>query len=136
MKRALTTLLMVFGLGSLFVATPLSAQDHPSLAVVPFPFVVSGKTLPAGSYRISQLSGNSSVFSLQSYNQGAFVASLGTREDGNPQHPSITFARYGSDWMLVKITPPDSLIAYSIGQNAKAKNTKLRMSAMVAVDLK
>jgi len=135
MKRTLTALMLAFGLGSLFIATPASAQYNPAVADVPFPFVATGKTMPAGKYNVSQLSGNSPLFTLRSEN-GTVMTQLGSREQGNPTHPSLTFARAGSDWVLVKITPPDSQAAYSLGHNPVEKNTHLRMAAMVSIDLK
>jgi hypothetical protein len=135
MKRTLTALLMTFGLGSMFVATPISAQNNPATADVPFSFVASGKTLPAGKYNISQTRSGSATFRLEDEKGEAIMTQLGVREDGNPSHPSVTFLRSGGEWVLVKVTPPNSSAAYSVG-NSQYKSQNMHLAAMVSVNLK
>jgi hypothetical protein len=54
-KQSLRILLAVFGLAGLGVAA--KAQDLDQVIVtIPFEFVVSGKTLPAGTYRTNRIS--------------------------------------------------------------------------------
>jgi len=134
MKRTLTTLMLAFGLGSLFLAAPASAQYHPAQADVPFAFVVSGKTVPAGRYTISQFSASTPVFTLQNEQESLF-ALLGTRGQGDPSHPSITFKQVGSQWMLIRITPPGSQVAYSVPRSIYEKNPHMKMATMVSIKL-
>jgi len=134
MKRFLTTLLFTFGFGSLFLTTPASAQYHRAQADVPFAFVVSGKTVPAGRYTISQLSSSTPVFTLQNEQESLF-AQLGARETGDPAHPSVTFKRVGSRWMLIRITPPGSQSAYSLPSSVYEKNPHMKMATMVSIKL-
>jgi hypothetical protein len=134
MKRTFAALVMTFGLGSLFLATPASAQDNPAVADVPFSFVVSGKTLPAGQYNIAQIGMGASTFRLQDKRGESILTKVGTPETGNPLQPSVTFRRAGGEWVLVRITPPDSLNAYSF--ESKQSKQSMRLAAMVSINLK
>jgi hypothetical protein len=135
MKSTFTALAMTFGLGSMFVATPMSAQSNPAVADVPFSFVASGKTLPAGKYNISQIRSGSATFRFQDEKGEAMLTQLGAREDGDASHPGVTFLRTGGEWVLVKVTPPDSSTAYSVGTN-QYKSQNMHLAAMVSISLK
>ncbi len=122
--------MLVFGLGSPFIATHLSAQRNAAVAVVPFAFSVSGHMLPAGTYHISKLN----PVALQG-SAGGLMTKMCQVEAGNPTHPAITFARSGDQWVLVKITPPDSSLAYLL-RDTSMENTHLGMATLVSVKLK
>lgn len=136
MKRTFTSLMLAVGMVSLFVSTPVFAQTNPAVAQIPFSFEASGKTLPAGQYNVSQFDSNSAVFTVQNVHGQAVFATLGKRQTGYPDHPSMTFMRSGGQWMLVKITPPNSLTAYSLGPDAIEHNKKLELATMVSIKLK
>jgi hypothetical protein len=136
MKRILTTILMAVGITGPFV-THLAAQAHRMVATIPFAFLVDNRTMPAGQYDLSQQNPSTSVFALRdARGQGIFVQ-MGNREQGKPDNPSLTFACYGKECVLAKITPPDSLTAYSLGSHSIEKNLRhtLGMASMVSVKL-
>jgi hypothetical protein len=134
MKRFFTTLLMAAGIAGPFVSC-LSAQEHNATADIPFTFVVSRTTMPAGHYKVSQLSMGSPVFVLADDQRHTTVVQLGSLEQGAPNKPSITFACYGKECVLVKVTPPGTFNAYALSQSGIEKNLshKLGMSALVSV---
>lgn len=132
MKRTLTTFMLAVGMVGVFVATPLSAQSHTGVAEIPFSFVMSGKTLPAGKYNISQFSGNSSLFTVQNADGRALFEDFGARHTGHPNNPSITFKKVEGQWVMYEIAPPNSQTAYSLGEKALAKNRKLELATMVS----
>jgi len=134
MKRLLTTLLMAVGIAGPFVSH-LAAQQHNAVADIPFPFVVSHTTMPAGHYKVSQLDMGSPVFLLADDQRHSTMVQLGKMEQGAPDKPSITFACYGKECVLVKVTPPGTFNAYALSQSGIEKNLshKLGMSALVSV---
>ncbi len=68
MKRNLMALIAL-GVGSLFTAAPVSAQNN-AIADIPFSFVVSGKPMPAGTYKVTETHPGSVVFSLSNESSG------------------------------------------------------------------
>jgi len=135
MKRILVTLLTAVGITGPFVAH-LAAQGNPLEADVPFAFVVSNHTLPPGKYRVSRATTAGPVFTLRGEN-AAIMVQMPSNEDGKPQNPSLTFACYGKECVLAKITPPDSDIAYALSQSSIEKNLphRLGMASMISIKL-
>jgi hypothetical protein len=136
MKRIFTTILMAVGITGPLV-THLAAQQSRMVADIPFTFLVDNRALPAGHYDLSQQTISGSVFALRDARGHSIFVPVAVREDGKPNNPSLTFACYGKDCVLAKITPPNSLTAYSLSRETIEKNLhhKLGMSSMVAVKL-
>jgi hypothetical protein len=134
MKRIFATLLMAAGITVPFVAH-VAAQEHTGVADIPFAFVVSHNTLPAGHYKVSQSSMGSSVFLLADDQRHTSMVQLGTLVTGAPDKPSITFACYGKECVLAKVTPPGTPNAYALSQSGieKSLSHKLGMAALVSV---
>jgi hypothetical protein len=136
MKRILITLLTAVGITGPFVAH-LAAQSNPEVADVPFAFVVSHHTMPAGQYYVSQLTSGSPVFSLRNSERHTTFVQLSSREGGKPANPSLTFACYGKECVLAKITPPGSSTAYALSESSIEKNLShtMGMASMISVRL-
>jgi hypothetical protein len=136
MKRMLTTILMAVGITGPFVAH-LAAQSHRLVADIPFAFAVDNRTLPAGQYDVYKLNLSSSVFVLRDADGNGIFLQLGIQEDGKPGKPSLTFACYGNDRVLAKITPPDGMTAYALSRTSIEKNLHhtLGMASMVSIKL-
>jgi hypothetical protein len=137
MKRIFTSLLMAVALTGPFVAH-LPAQTNAEVADIPFAFVVSQLTLPAGQYVVSQLHQGSPVFLIADGRHHSALLQLGNIVQGAPEKPSLTFACYGKECVLAKVTPPNSVAAYALGRTAIEKNLshKLGMAALVSVKIK
>jgi hypothetical protein len=135
MKRIFTTILMAVGITGPFV-TNLAAQGHGMSADVPFAFVVANRTMPAGHYTLSQVNASGTVFALRT-DGNTTLLQMGNLESGKPDKPSLTFACFGNDRVLAKITPPDSSTAYSLGRNSieKSLHHTLGMASMVSIKL-
>jgi hypothetical protein len=136
MKRTFAGLLMAVALTGPFV-TQITAQQHSAVADIPFAFVVSHTTMPAGRYKVSQLNIGSATFLLADDRKHAVMVQLATLEQGAPDKPSVTFACYGNDRVLAKITPPGASNAYALSQSAieKSLTHKLGMATMVSVKI-
>jgi hypothetical protein len=136
MKRILTSLLMAVGITGPFVSH-LAAQTNTEVADIPFAFVVSHTTMPAGKYLVSQFNGGSATFALSDRQGHKIFTQLGSNKQGNPDNPSLTFARYGNEYVLAKVTPPNSTLAYGLTQDAieRQLSHKMGMASMVAIKL-
>jgi hypothetical protein len=134
MKRILTTLLMAAGIAGPLVF-PLAAQEHTGSANIPFAFVVSHTTMPAGHYKVSQSAMGSSVFIFADDRRHSTMVQLGQISEGAPDKPSLTFACYGKECVLAKVTPPGTSYAYGLSKAAIEKNLshKLGMAALISV---
>lgn len=121
-----------FVLMSGIAATSLHAQNSEIRASIPFNFTVSGKTLPAGTYRFYSVHGNTLV--IQNVNRSAGALShIDTAETPQPALQSIVFDKYGDHYFLHEI---DSTAALVNGQLpvSKAEKQALQMEASVPAE--
>ncbi len=99
MKRALTTLTLLFALAAL----PVFASGQDLAATIPFDFTLKGKVFDAGKYELARLS-----------NVGAWAISDGERNlqlvfqtvmEDYPRHaqPKMVFHRYGKHYFLTQL---------------------------------
>jgi hypothetical protein len=136
MKRIFTTILMAVGITGPFVAH-LAAQGNRQVADVPFAFVAGNRTLPAGRYQVSQPQSNSPIFTLTDSRNHPIFVQLGSNSTGHPEKPSLTFACYGKECVLAKVTPPDNPIAYGLSKDSIEKKLthRLGMASMISIKL-
>jgi len=108
MKKYAKILVAVTFLLGLGVAA--KAETRPEIiAKFPFQFVVGGKTLPAGTYKVSRLGDDPlSVLRLTNDNSTAsvFVLPLSIAEPSSDK-PKVSFERVGSDYLLSSIQTED-----------------------------
>lgn len=97
----LLTLICLLGLG-----VAASAQIRGEIVVkLPFEFVVSGKTLPAGTYTVSRVSDDKSdglLFSSYENRTSVFVHPVEI-EDTSANKPQVSFERVGEQHFLTRI---------------------------------
>jgi hypothetical protein len=79
---------------------------------VPFPFVVHGRTLPAGEYRIERMEMEPSVLFIEStknVNQAAFVTTMpASGHDPQKDRPVVTFTRHENQYVLKNVWESDT----------------------------
>ncbi len=136
MKRILTSILVAAGIAGPFVGR-VSAQAGPMIADIPFTFVANQTTMAAGRYELTQSTADGSAFLLRNASGGAIFVTLGTRTEGNPDRPNVTFACYRQECVLAKIAPTGSLTAHSLALNSVKKHLhqSVGMAAMVSIKL-
>ena len=104
-----------FGLAALAAASRAQAVDQ-IIVTVPYEFVVSGKTLPAGTYRVNRLNDRDlSELEITGVNNraGALLRSSEvspTRED----KPTVSFQHVGDQYFLNKIETADHIFTISV----------------------
>jgi hypothetical protein len=92
--------------GCAILAIAAKAQVTDQLVVrVPYEFVVAGKTLPAGTYRVNRISdSNNQELALTSFENGAGVLIVSdVVETARADKPSFTFQQIGGQHILTKI---------------------------------
>jgi len=106
--------LVVFGAGA-------KAQDRDQLVVnIPFPFVASGKTLPAGTYHLSRLSrSNVNELILRSVenHDGVFVLST-EWEDARDAKPGVTLQEIDGQRFLSRIETAEHVFTIALSKSA------------------
>ncbi len=61
----------------------------------------------------------------------------GTNETGHPDKPALTFACYGKECVLAKITPPGNPVAYAATKDSikSSLSHSVGMASMVSIKL-
>jgi hypothetical protein len=97
-------LIAVLTLG-LLLAAPALAQTASMKVNVPFDFVVNGKTLPAGEYRVDGLSTSTSTIAIRNTEQSAKLMALtnGCESIEAADASKLVFHRYGSQYFLAQV---------------------------------
>ena len=86
------------------LAAPISAQSIAVRANVPFDFIVSGHTRPAGDYEFGMLSqGGVLRVKSESGKASAVTSSLTDRDGGSRTAVLVEFHRYGNEYFLYKV---------------------------------
>ena len=100
------------------LVAPLSAQSLRLTANIPFEFMVSGKTLPAGQYTVSNESG-SYVMLLQGGEHRSGVLTLSSHEESvQTNDPAgmtkLDFHKYGDRYFLSEVIDGYRGVGYNV----------------------
>ena len=117
MKYARILVAITFVLGLSVVG---NAEIRPEIVVtVPFTFVVSGKTFPAGTYTVGRLSGDRlSVQLLRSreHNVSVFVNPVDVK-NASTDRPLVSFMRVGEQHFLSTIQTADDVYDFHVSRS-------------------
>ncbi|MFT4113652.1 hypothetical protein [Silvibacterium sp.] len=125
-KFAIAAALTVAGI----LSSSLHAQAAEARFTVPFNFVVSGKTLPAGTYRFT--SQRAHLLEIQNMNlKDSALTYISLPGSSNAPRGVIVFHRYGDRYFLREV---DSSVALVRGELpvSKAEKQAQRLEASVA----
>lgn len=136
MKRILINILMAAGITGPFVAH-LAAEGNGVAADIPFAFVANNQTMPAGHYELSQGTSSRTLFQLRNVDGKSVFAQLGIRELPKTNAGSLTFACYGKECVLAKVTLPGGVAAFTTDRKWIEKNLhhSVGMASMISVKL-
>jgi hypothetical protein len=104
-KHGVRILSAFFGLAALAVAAKGQTPDQ-IVVKIPYEFVVAGKTLPAGTYKVNRISDNNErALAITSFENHAalFVLSSEVVDRSGSMHPSVSFQQVGEQHLLSKI---------------------------------
>jgi hypothetical protein len=107
MKKHLFALILALGVGLGVNVDQTQAQNSLTIRVeVPFAFTANRKTLPAGTYRITPVSDNRSVWRIHGENPGEFISVNALTTVGRSGDLHVTFHRYGEQHFLAGFKTP------------------------------
>ena len=127
--RYLRILIALIGVAGLGMATKGQVIDQ-IVVNIPYEFVVAGKTLPAGTYRVNRVSGdNQETLVLSSFENGAgAIVSTQVENSSDPDKAHVTFERVGGQHFLSKIETADHVFTIPVSRSeileAAAKSAK------------
>lgn len=135
MKRVLSTL----ALSVVLAAGSVYGQAATLVADIPFAFQVGKKVMPAGTYEVVEGITASGAILLKSRTSDAkaFVLTIGSQKNQEPEEGSLTFHRYGNKYFLSSIWKPGNLVGRELpttpAEREMAKNSASLELASVRV---
>jgi len=119
MKRFIVFLSMATMLVAL--GAPLSAQSLNLKANVPFEFMVSGQSLPAGEYTVAPLTFGSAAFRISTGSSGVLVT-VNRADSERTGESKLIFHQYGDQYFLARIVSGDRAVELPASRNEKELN--------------
>jgi hypothetical protein len=117
-KQCLRILIALIGVAGLGMAARGQASAQIEVNI-PYEFVVAGKTLPAGTYRVNRLSDtNEETLVLSSLDSRARVMVLSTAvESTQADKPEVSFEHVGGQHFLSKIETADHVFTIPVSRS-------------------
>jgi len=119
-KHCVRILSVFFGLAALALTAKGQAVDQ-LVVKIPYEFVVAGKTLPAGTYRINRVSDRDekalAISSLENH-AGVLVLSSEVADKTRSEQPSLSFQLVGDQHLLSKIQTADHVFTIPVSSPA------------------
>lgn len=114
-KQYLRILIALIGFAGLGMTTKGQGLDQ-VVVNIPYEFVVAGKTLPAGTYRVTRVSmTNPRALILNSLETRASAYILATQvENSHTNKPEVSFEQVGGEYALSKIETTNHLFKIPI----------------------
>ena len=118
-KQYLRIVIVLIGVAGLGITAQAQAVD-PVVVSVPFEFVVAGKTLPAGNYRVNRVSDTDSrALVLSSFENNASAMVLPTEvESSSDDKAQVSFEELGGEHFLSKIETASHLFTIPVSRSA------------------
>jgi hypothetical protein len=113
-------------IGFAALAICAKAQERDQVVVdVPYEFVVSGKTLPAGTYRLNRvdIAGNRELLLRSVENAEGVLVVPGDVEDARDDKPSFRFQEIGGEHFLTQIETVEHVFALQVSKSAVLEAT-------------
>jgi hypothetical protein len=117
-KQCMRILIALIGVAGLGVAA--KAQEADQIVVkIPYEFVVAGKTLPAGTYKVNRASNtNEKALVLSSFENRTSAVVVATVVEGNDTgKASVSFEQVGGEHFLSKIETDGHLYSISVSRS-------------------
>jgi hypothetical protein len=119
-KHCVRILSAFFGLAAAALTVKGQAADQ-IVVKIPYEFVVAGKTLPAGTYRVNRVSDHDErALAINSYENHATVLVLSSEviDRSGAEHPSVSFQQVGDQHLLSKIETADHIFTIPVSSPA------------------
>ena len=109
----------VFGLAALAITAKGQTVDH-LIVNIPYEFVVAGKTLPAGTYRVSRINDKDErQLIISSFeNREAVMVISNEVSPIRTDSPSLSFEQAGGEYFLSKIATAEHVFTIPVSKRA------------------
>jgi len=109
----------VFGMAAFAMAAKATTSDQ-LVVKVPYAFVVGGKTLPAGTYRINRLSDSSTgeLALVNVDNHAGVLLSASEWEDARADQPKLQFQQIAGEYFLSSIQTSEHVFTIPVSKSA------------------
>jgi len=120
MKRNFFLALVVSFAGAVLAAGAFAGESDRLVVNIPYDFVVSGKTLPAGNYRVGRVSSTDlHHLLLTSVENHESIIALSTEIATAPtQNPAVTFQISGDEHFLTRIQTGEHIFTVPVSNRA------------------
>lgn len=118
-KQFLRILIAFFSLGGSGMAARAQVRDQ-IVVTIPFEFVVGGKTLPAGTYKVNRVTDTDrGVLILHSFENRTSVLVLPSQVEGrSADNVHVSFDRVGGQYFLSKVATADNVFTIPVSRSA------------------
>ena len=118
-KHCLRILIVLFSFAGLGIAARAQVRDQ-VIVTIPFEFVVGGKTLPAGTYKVNRVTvSDPRTLILRSFENYTSVLVVPSQaENGSTDKVYVSFERVGGQYFLSKIATADNVFTISVSRSA------------------
>jgi hypothetical protein len=120
-KHCVRILSAFFGLAALAITAKGQAVDQ-IIVNIPYEFVVAGKTLPAGTYKVNRVSGDDEgALAISSFENHAAVLVLSSEvsDRTDAEQPSLSFRQVGEQHLLSKIQTAEHVFTIPVRESGK-----------------
>jgi len=113
-------------LASLAAVGSASAQNHLTIANVPFGFYVDSKWVPSGTYIMSADLKNPEIITIRNENGSVALMNVGSNVDRQPGKNVVVFRKYGDKYFLGEILSTKGAVhvGFSPSKREKAARTE------------
>ncbi len=116
-KQYLRILIALIGLAGLGMSARGQAFDQ-IVVNIPYDFVVAGKTLPAGTYKVNRVSVTDRALILSSVENRASAIVLATQiESTSADKPQVSFEQVGGERFLSKIETSNHVFTIPVSRS-------------------
>jgi hypothetical protein len=126
MKRFTAIVLVV--LAGFCTAGRLQAQTHEVRATVPFSFIVGGKQLPPGNYRIYPI--NDVTVVIQNRDHAIAALSLTNTADSTKKEGHLVFNKYGDRYFLSEILSSRAAMNVEIARSKLERQAQTQRASL------
>jgi hypothetical protein len=113
-KQYLRILIALIGFGSFGMAAKGQVLDQ-VVVNIPYDFVVAGKTLPAGTYRVNRATEiDAKALILSNFDARASVIIVPSETESHTGKPEVNFEQVGDKYLLSKIETEEHSFTISI----------------------
>ena len=117
-KHCLRILIVLFSFAGLGIAARAQVRDQVAVTI-PFEFVVGGKTLPAGTYKVNRVTDtNRRTLILYSFENHTSVLVVPSQvEDASSDKAYVSFERVGGQYFLSEIATADYVFTIQVSRS-------------------